>query len=171
MARYVSANTGLALGNEPHLILQDWLYANWLTVADANYPSLPLRDEIGFGYHWSERKRADKSVTLETRQEPEIPLSYLNPMIDDYYPRVWVDFYVRSLDETFSGIIPQTPPKRLTSMKNFMRDKIDSNHLGLAANGIAGMTFDGFDPIPNPDESNVFHGIVYVRLLYRLVGV
>jgi hypothetical protein len=171
LPRYVSANTGVALPHEPHLVLEKWLYDNWPTSADPNYPSLPLRDEIGFGYHWIDRQRADKSVTLETRKEPEVPYGYLNPMTDDYYPRVWIDFYIRQIDNEFEGPVPQTPPKRLTSMKDFIRDKVDSDHTALAASGIAIQQFDGFEQIPNLEELNVFHGIAYVRLMYRLVGV
>jgi hypothetical protein len=171
LPRYVSANTGVALPHEPHLLLEKWLYDNWLTSADPNYPSLPLRDEIGFGYHWIDRQRANKSATLETRKEPDVPLSYINPMIDDYYPRIWVDFYIRQIDYELDGVIPQTPPKRLTSIRDFIRDKVDSDPTGLSIAGIATQEYDGFDQIPNLEEANVFHGIAYVRLMYRLVGI
>ena len=92
-------------------------------------------------------------------------------MTDDYYPRVWIDIYIRQIDYEFNDTIPQTPPKRLTSMKDFIRDKVDSDHTALASGGIATQAFDGFEQIPNLEETNVFHGIVYVRLMYRLVGI
>ena len=170
MARYVSANTGVALPNEPHLILQRWLRDNWLTAADPNYPNIPMKDQIGWGYLWIDQQRANKNVTLQTRHEPEIPYNYYGPMMNDYNPRIWLDIYVRVLDTEFDNGIPQFPPRRLTSMNNYIKDKVDSNYLELNSQGIHSIQHDGFDLIQN-DEANVFHGIIYVRTLYRLVGV
>lgn len=172
MVRFVSVNTQARLPKDPHLILQDWLYTNWLTAADnTNYPGLPLRDEIAFGYHWSERQRANKIVTLRTRPEPEIPRHYINPHLHDYHQRVWVDYYMRVLDTTFDGTIPQLPSSKLSVVRDFIRDKIETTPNGLAASGVHEMIYDRFDEIPNPDEDNVFHAIVYIKLIYRLVGI
>ena len=171
MVRFVSANTQTKLAKEPHLILQDWLYANWLTTADnTNYPGLPLRDTIAFGYHWLDRQRAGKNITLRTRPEPEITKHYLTQHLHDYNQRVWVDFYLRDIDTTFASTIPQLPATEMTVMRNFIRDIVETNPQGLQATGIHGMEYERFDEIPNPDESNVFHGICFVRLIYMLIG-
>jgi hypothetical protein len=171
MVNFVSANTLAKLDKEPHLILLDWLHDNWLTTADPDYPNLPLKNEIAFGYHWSERSRLGMNVTLRTRPEPEIAKHYLSPTLHDYNQRVWVDFYLRVIDTTFSGGLPQIPSAKLSVIKNFVRDIIETNPQGLQADGIHGQEYERFDEIPNPDESNVFHGICFVRLIYRLVGI
>ena len=170
--KFISPDSQEVLDNEPNLILLDYLASNWITEdPDEDYPNLPLKSKIGFGYHWSDRQRADKSVTLRTIAEPEITSRYLVPRMHDYNQTIWVDFYCRVINTEFDTGVPQNPPKKLVAIKDYVKELVESNHKALASAGIHEMRYDRWAKIDNPDESNVFHGIVYVKILYRLRGV